>query len=294
MESCKPMWEVARTWLAAGLLAVSFAACPADPPQPAERRAPAKAARAEGERGAEPPRGRAAARGEVPAAESWGPLRVRRLGDGDGPVVVLLHGFGAEGDDLVGLARGLKVPEGTRFVLPEAPVDLPRRGRAWWRIDRGELLRARVTGRPRDLSNREPEGLAEARRAMLRMLSEASRRLEVPVSEMVLAGFSQGAMAAMDAALHASEAPAAVAVLSGAPLAMGRWEPRLGRLRGVPVLVTHGRGDRLLSFEAAERLAHELEAAGAEVAFVPFQGGHAIPPSVRSRLAGLIDRVAAD
>lgn len=62
--------------------------------------------------------------------ETFGSLRVRitggadREGGGDGPAIVLLHGFGAPGHDLVGLWRTLRVPEGTRFVFPEAPLSL--------------------------------------------------------------------------------------------------------------------------------------------------------------------------
>ena len=40
-------------------------------------------------------------------------------GGGTGPVVILLHGFGAPEDDLVSLADVLSVPTGTRFVFPE-------------------------------------------------------------------------------------------------------------------------------------------------------------------------------
>jgi predicted esterase len=54
--------------------------------------------------------------------ETYGGLRVRvtggrdRRGGGDGPLVVLMHGFGAPGDDLV--------PSEVRFAFPEAPLDL--------------------------------------------------------------------------------------------------------------------------------------------------------------------------
>ncbi|MBW2687113.1 MAG: hypothetical protein JRE19_14540, partial [Deltaproteobacteria bacterium] len=44
-----------------------------------------------------------------------------REGGGDGPLVVLMHGFGAPGTDLVGLWRVLGVPSSIRFAFPEAP-----------------------------------------------------------------------------------------------------------------------------------------------------------------------------
>ena len=58
--------------------------------------------------------------------ERFGGLNVRITGGTDGkgggrgPLVLLLHGFGAPGDDLVSLADVLNVPTGTRFVFPKA------------------------------------------------------------------------------------------------------------------------------------------------------------------------------
>ena len=60
--------------------------------------------------------------------ERWADLQVRiaggndRDGGGSGPVVVLMHGYGAPGDDLVALQRVLTVPRDVRFVFPEAPL----------------------------------------------------------------------------------------------------------------------------------------------------------------------------
>ena len=59
-------------------------------------------------------------------------------GGGNGPLVVLLHGFGAPGDDLVPLSEYLDAPTGTRFLFPEAPISIPMGfgdSRAWWMID---------------------------------------------------------------------------------------------------------------------------------------------------------------
>ena len=71
-----------------------------------------------------------------------------REGGGQGPVVVLLHGFGAPGDDLASLWRVLRAPTGTRFVFPEAPLSLEAMGmpgaRAWWMIDMMRLQRMRT------------------------------------------------------------------------------------------------------------------------------------------------------
>src|SRR5688572_21127737 len=105
-----------------------------------------------------------------------GPLRVREIskgvrGEGDAEkaslTVVLLHGFGAPGDDLVALADMIDAPPGTRFVFPEALhllsdfLSQPMLGdaRCWWMIDFAKLERAIATGEMRDLSNEKPEGI---------------------------------------------------------------------------------------------------------------------------------------
>src|SRR5438552_9103782 len=95
-----------------------------------------------------------------------------REGGGEGPLVVLLHGFGAPGDDLVALHRVIEAPPGTRFLFPAASLALPPKygaGRAWWHIDMVALDRAVREGRARDLSRDEPDGLADARAKMTAM-----------------------------------------------------------------------------------------------------------------------------
>src|SRR5689334_1575442 len=92
-----------------------------------------------------------------------------REGGGDGPLVVLLHGFGAPGEDLVPLWRVLYgydgIPPSTRFAFPAAPLEVDPHwgGRAWWMIDVMALQSAILQGRTRDLATEVPPGLAEAR-----------------------------------------------------------------------------------------------------------------------------------
>ncbi|MBZ0237678.1 MAG: hypothetical protein K8M05_35510, partial [Deltaproteobacteria bacterium] len=81
-------------------------------------------------------------------------------GGGDGPMIVLLHGFGAGGDDLVALADWIDAPEGTRWVFPAGPLTLsPLYGdaRAWWMIDLERLERELAGGRPADRAAEVPE-----------------------------------------------------------------------------------------------------------------------------------------
>src|SRR4051812_26327447 len=101
--------------------------------------------------------------------ERLGGLRARLLGGadgqggGEGPLVVLMHGFGAPGDDLVELARFMRVPKSVRFLFPEAPLSLDEGyGRAWWLLDLA-LFERRARGERVDRSQEVPDGLKEAR-----------------------------------------------------------------------------------------------------------------------------------
>src|SRR5208283_4589186 len=129
---------------------------------------------------------------------TYGGLRVRltggidRQGGGDGPLVVLMHGFGAPGDDLVPLARVLDVPREVRFAFPEAPLDLgpeAMNGRAWWWIDMMKIQVAAMRGETIDRSQDVPEGLAEARASIIAMLAELERALTP--ARLTIGGFSQ-------------------------------------------------------------------------------------------------------
>jgi phospholipase/carboxylesterase len=194
---------------------------------------------------------------------------------------ILMHGFGAPGDDLVGLAPYLDAP--VSFVFPEAPLPLGGLygdSRAWWLLDLARLERELASGRPQDRRGEVPDGLAAARDHVIKLVDEVKTRLAIDESQLVLGGFSQGAMVALDVALHMDTPPRALVLMSGTLLAETVWQPRFARLAGVPVLMSHGRSDQLLPFAAAEDLRDRLTAAGAQVTWVPFAGGHEIPPVV--------------
>ena len=229
--------------------------------------------------------------------ERFGELTVRLtggsdgLGGGDGPLVVLLHGFGAPGTDLVPLARVMDVPPSTRFAFPEAPLELPAGyggGRAWWMLDMERLQRAMIAGIPRDLREEQPEGLAPAREKLTGALDALVSELGVAEGSLVLGGFSQGAMLSCDQVLHSDRPLAGLALLSGAYLNREEWAPRFATRARLPVFQSHGRRDPILSFEGAEYLREAMKEAGWDVRFTAFGGAHEIPMDVLDGLSTFI------
>jgi phospholipase/carboxylesterase len=230
-----------------------------------------------------------------------GPLKVRRIiksgatrenNEDKSPLtVVLCHGFGAPGDDLVGLAQALDVPPGTALVFPQAPhaledfIGSPMFGdaRAWWLIDIGRLERAIARGELRDLSGDVPDGLAEARAALAEMLDALAA--EDRDRRLVLGGFSQGSMLTIDLALREPERKlSGLVALSGTMIAEREWLPLMNARKGTPVFQSHGQSDAILPFAIAERLREALSSAGLPVTFDPFAGPHTITPRTLERL----------
>ncbi len=212
-------------------------------------------------------------------------------GGGDGPVVILLHGFGAPGDDLVDLARVLRLPNHPRFVFPEAPLALDGgAGRAWWMLDMA-LFERRARGERIDRSGEIPSSLPAVRTQVSELVSEVCAHFGVGPSRLVLGGFSQGSMLACDVTLHAADNPAALLLLSSTLIAESVWKPRMASLAKLPVFQSHGRFDPILPFEDAERLAALLRGAGADLDFREFEGGHEIPPAVLTGMARAIVRL---
>ncbi len=205
--------------------------------------------------------------------------------------VVLSHGFGAPGEDLVGLAPELAqlspaLAASVRWVFPAAPLSLAEvgyaGGRAWWHLDMERL----VMGRDWSTYVLEvPEGLPKARRMVLALLEELQAQTKVPLSRTVLGGFSQGAMLATDVALRLEEAPLGLVALSGALISKAAWAERAPKRAGLPVFQSHGRQDPILPWEVGEGLRALFEAAKLPVQFEPFHGPHTIPLSVLEKLA---------
>lgn len=215
-------------------------------------------------------------------------------GSGAGPVVILLHGFGAPGDDLVPLADWIAAPAGTRFVFPEGPLSLAMGfgdSRAWWIIDMARLEADRAAGRVRDLSNEVPRGLPQAREALKIFLTQLPHSVPIEYEKTVIGGFSQGAMLTCDFVMRAVHPLAGLVQLSSSLLAKQDWRPSVADRAGLPVFQSHGTHDPILPYVMAERLRDELKQAGLEVEWHPFRGGHEIPGPILSRLGVFLTKL---
>lgn len=205
------------------------------------------------------------------------------VGDPAAPIaVVVLHGREMCGADLSPFAGALA--KDAYWVFPDAPLAAGR-ARTWWPIDSERRIRALQSG-PMELSAMDPPGRREAREYLDQLLATLSTRF-------VLAGFSQGGMLAMDYVLHGGRRPAALALLSTTRIAIADWTSRAetGVLAGLHVLVAHGRSDAELGLAAGEQLRDFAIAHGADVQWLPFDGGHQLPFVVWRALRKLVTSI---
>jgi phospholipase/carboxylesterase len=192
-----------------------------------------------------------------------------------GMAVVLLHGWGAPGDDLVPLAHRLLTPD-MRIFVPEAPLPHLAGGRAWWPLDLGAIPHA--NGNETQLPTEIPVELARARTAVQRLLKEI--KSDYTPASLTLAGFSQGGMLTADVALINDPPLDRAAVLSGSLLPHSVAAMRASRDHKPDFFISHGSSDRIVPFTYGRELKDALQNQRFHVAWHPFPGDHEIPTSV--------------
>ncbi len=219
------------------------------------------------------------------------------LGGGDGPLLLLMHGYGAPGDDLVAIGESLRLPRSVRLAFPEAPLSLSGNGdgwrapfdpRAWWQIDVPQLQVWTATGQHARLRDSYPVGLDQARKHVIELLDALQEELDVSSQQIAIGGFSQGAILACDVVLHEPRPFAGVIVLSGSLVGGERWAKLFEARRGTRVFQSHGTEDPILPYSLAEDLHDLWHTSGWEGEFIAFPGGHGIGPRAMQGLDGFL------
>jgi phospholipase/carboxylesterase len=197
-------------------------------------------------------------------------LKVRRAGPASGKarsLVVLLHGYGADGADLIGLAEPLAgVLPDTLFLSPDAPEPcrVNPMGRQWFPI-------SWIDG----CSEAEmAAGVLRSSRLLDAWLTETMATEGLGPEATALVGFSQGTMMSLHVALRRPDALAAVVGFSGR-LADAPDEAA----SAPPVLLVHGDRDEVIPVEAMAEARNGLAALGVPVEWHVSRGvGHGIAP----------------
>lgn len=191
-----------------------------------------------------------------------------RLDPVNGPaqqLVVFLHGYGADGNDLIALGKQWQalLPQAA-FVSPNAPQPCDNApGRYQWfalaRIDPNETQRGTESAAP----------ILEA------FLDEELERLNLSPDKLALVGFSQGTMMALHVGLRRPTPPAAIIGYSGMVVAPERL-PEFSN-GAPPIYLQHGDQDQVIPVQALFLSASALGAAGLPVQWRMAPGmGHGI------------------
>jgi phospholipase/carboxylesterase len=184
--------------------------------------------------------------------------------DAEMPLVIVLHGRGADANDLADVAPLIDGPGGYRFLFPNAPRQFEpapgmRFGFSWF------------DGWPA-----ESNSILESRELLLRFIDEALRRYPTPPGKLIVSGFSQGGLMSLDVGLRTPHVPAGIVVMSGALYEVD--PPDFDARRNVPILMVHGTQDDMINVNAARRARRVLEAHGIEPEYHEFAMGHHVTP----------------
>lgn len=203
-------------------------------------------------------------------------------------LLVALHGWGANAQDLVGLAPMLKLPN-YQMIFPDAPFPFPHAlgGKMWYNFPENFSFQ-------KDPTFRDRPDLTESRHRLTDWLLSLEDLTGIPLSRTVLAGFSQGGAMTLDVGINLPLA--ALMALSGylhaPPLiaSLGTNAPSGTKAQKVPpVLMVHGRQDAVVPLSASHQARNSLIAAGVGVQYHELDMGHEIRPVVLEIMQSFIE-----
>lgn len=182
--------------------------------------------------------------------------------------IIWLHGLGADGHDFAPIARELKLPEsmGVRFILPHAPqrpvtINGGMVMRAWYDIAYTDI------GRTPDL-----QGIADSLKEITHFI-EAEKKAGILSQRILIAGFSQGGVLAIESISQFQDEIGGAIVLSG----------YLARSSGLPeatgtqrIFLAHGTEDPIVPFDLGLGAKKELESKGYEVTWGEWRMPHSV------------------
>ncbi len=187
--------------------------------------------------------------------------------DSSYPLVIMLHGFGANMQDLAGLAPAINAT-GYVYACPNAPIPFnlgPNHTGYGWMTPRGG-------GAPEEAANSES--------LLGDFFDDVFKQFNVPPGRALLLGFSQGGGMTYRCGLDQPDRFAGLAALSATLPDQDELAARLPQERTQPIFVAHGRYDQMISEDTAHSAKSFLESNGYNPEFHIYDMGHEISAEV--------------
>jgi phospholipase/carboxylesterase len=195
----------------------------------------------------------------------------------DLPLIVAIHGRGADATDLAGLSTEL-FPEHYRWILPQGPrpVNLGGgyTGWAWY-----------------ELGEQQADTVVNSRGLLMTFLDELLDQRGIARDRAVLMGFSQGAVMTMHAGLSSPEPYAGLIAMSGYLPAAETLTPILPERRDRKLLMVHGIQDQVLNVRLGREARDFLQAAGLQPEYEEFPMDHQITTESLARVSRFLAEV---
>ena len=202
-------------------------------------------------------------------------------GNPDHPAIIFCHGYGASADNLT-FFPSMCVCEHLlpTWIFPQGIERLPHElggGRAWCPLDTKlfeSLISSQEITAETDLLYQQllDVDFEKPRQALEGLIHELGR----PRSEVIIGGFSQGAMMTTHLMLSSRLPYKGALICSGAAVPNQSWEEKSLLCGKTPYIQSHGYDDPILPYFLGERLYKTL-ASSLEGQFIAFHGGHEIP-----------------
>ena len=195
----------------------------------------------------------------------------------DASAVVVLHGRGADEEDLLPVAQAL--PDDHHVVSLRAPDPL-QGGYTWYELD--------LSAGGLHESQPHPEEFRRSLDLVAESVTAAVEAYDLDPARIGLLGFSQGAITSLASLLEAPDRYAWVVALHGyLPASHADRSP--DGLDGTPVFVGAGSGDRVIPESRSASAAERLAAAGADVTYETYATGHGIGQAELSDVVAFVE-----
>lgn len=209
------------------------------------------------------------------------------------PVIIFLHGYGSDADHLTFFPTACPFKDmHPTWVFPHGLEQLPTGGRAWFPLDeplfQSLISNPDVTSETKDLYQKLFHvDFDKPKNALETLIVELGR----PRYNIILGGFSQGAMMTTHLILSSKTPYCGALICSGAMILDKGWEENVSICGKSPFIQSHGYQDSILPYYHGENL-YSLLSLRLEGDLVSFPGGHEIPMTVLQKIQKIVPQWA--